>query len=82
MASEPSAHGATNGPSTDTGTLDTALRDLIHYLPITQCSVSSDTCPDWPLAHELARLIRAGNPDIAMRTLVCLCDTEAVPNGR
>lgn len=30
-----------------------ALRDWIHKQPFSQCGVSADTCPDWPLAFEI-----------------------------
>jgi hypothetical protein len=39
--------------------LASAFRDWIHESPLTQCSIAADTCPDWPLAYELA--------DIALR---------------
>lgn len=31
-----------------------ACRDIVHETPASQCSMASDTCPDWPLAHKLA----------------------------
>lgn len=30
------------------------LRDWIHETPMSQCDAGSDTCPDWPLAYEVA----------------------------
>jgi hypothetical protein len=32
------------------------LREWVHESPMTQCDAGADTCPDWGLAFELARL--------------------------
>src|SRR4051812_18377625 len=31
-----------------------AFRDWVHESELSKCSPSVDTCPDWPLAYELA----------------------------
>lgn len=38
--------------------MDTVLREAIHETSISRCGQFSDTCPDWPLAHELGRALR------------------------
>jgi hypothetical protein len=41
--------------------LATIFRDWIHKQPFSQCSIGADTCPDWPMAYELADLIRGAD---------------------
>ena len=33
------------------------FRDWIHEQPFSRCNASCDTCPDWPMAYELADLV-------------------------
>lgn len=37
----------------------TVLRDWIHETSLSRCSTGADTCPDWPLAYELADKVMA-----------------------
>jgi hypothetical protein len=45
-----------NGPGGQRDKLALAFRDWIHETPLSQCSMSADECPDWPLAYQLADL--------------------------
>jgi hypothetical protein len=42
----------------DDQAMDTVIRDAIHDTSATKCVITSDTCPDWKLAHEIGDALR------------------------
>lgn len=36
-----------------------AARDWIHHQPFSECGPGADTCPDWPMAAEITKVVLA-----------------------